>query len=209
MTAYTSTVFESAKELVRRVVGHWIQALAGTAMALLALVAEIRDWDVPANVWLTSSAVMFLWAILRAFHGVRLERDHAIEDAAEKRNVRKIIDTLTARYNFGVHELSHLAPPTGDERDHTFRQEFKEWNEGVKTWNDTVFKEMEELGCSPSEISRFWTIDELKPGMMIRGDQWEVAVRLHQTRCKRLWSIIEMYEEKAERQARKRSGSDS
>jgi hypothetical protein len=69
-----NALLTSAIELVKRVAGHWIQALAGAAMAILGLAAETQDWNVPPKVWIGASGVMFAWALLRAFHDVRVDR---------------------------------------------------------------------------------------------------------------------------------------
>src|SRR5687768_13356030 len=99
-----TTMWTSAKELLRRVVGHWIQALAGTGGAILGLIADIQDWNVPPNVWIAASALMFLWAILCAFHDVRLDRDIAMDI----RDYQRIADRLTEMYQEGIGSLNTM-----------------------------------------------------------------------------------------------------
>jgi hypothetical protein len=184
-------VWTSAKLLVKGVFSHWIQSLGGALMALIGLVAAIQNWTVPPRVWLALSAAVFLWAIVQVFHEVRVMRDQAVGALSKKRIFQRIADTLTTEYAFAVHELAGKSPRYDAERDEAFLGEFKVWFDGIKAWNEKVKVMLAELGCTPQEQARFWTIDELKPGMMIRGDSWEVAMRMHDTRVGRLWEIIE------------------
>jgi hypothetical protein len=161
-------MWTSAKVLVKGVFGHWIQALGGTLMALIGLIAAIQNWTVPPRVWLALSAVLFLWAIVQAFHEVRVARDDAIGALSKKRNFQRIADTLTTEYAFAVHELAGKSPPYDADRNEAFLEEFRVWFDGIKAWNEKVKVMLGELQCTPQEQARFWTIDELKPGMMIR-----------------------------------------
>jgi hypothetical protein len=167
-------------------------------MALIGLIAAIQNWTVPPRIWLALSAALFLWAIVQAFHEVRVARDDAIGVLSKKRNFQRIADTLTTEYAFAVHELAGKSPRYDAERDEAFLGKFNVWFDGIKAWNEKVRVMLGELECSPQEQARFWTIDELKPGMMIRGDRWEVAMRMHDTRVARLSEIIEAYANKAE-----------
>lgn len=201
-----SSRWQSVKQLGRGVLGRWIQSLGGTLMAVLGLIADINQWTITPKIWLSLSGALFFWAIVDAFHTVRLERDAATVMVTDQRHFRSIADTLTARHHFGVHQLANKAPRVGANRDEEFKKDFAIWYDGVKLWNQTVADEMRELGCTEQEFSRFWTIDELKPVMMIRGDQWEQAVVLHATRVQRLWTIIESYERRADAQLRLGAG---
>jgi hypothetical protein len=141
---------------------------------------------------------MQLEAVVREAAVAKHEAHEALRRLEDQRNYQRIADALTERHEYGVHELAGNAPDGGEERNEEFFDRFRIWMRGVDAWNCEVHDLMVELGCTPQERSRFWTIDELKPGMFIRGDQWEAAVRLHETRIQRLWQIIESYAAKAQ-----------
>jgi hypothetical protein len=187
------------KDLGQGVLGHWVQSLGGTGMATIALVAEINNWTIPPWVWLSLSAVLFLGAIIQTFHEIRLERDEARDALTDKRNFQGIADSLTEKYNQAIQRLWRLSPALDAQRNEEFDAEFREWLDAVKVWANDVLASMQKLGCSAQELSRFSTVDELKPGMMVHGDRWEVGQRLHETRVSRLWSIIESYAQRAEK----------
>ena len=138
----------------------------------LGFVADARGWDVPTWIWSTLALAFVGWAILLAYHELRTQCDAAMDGLTDKRNHRAIADGLTERYRHGVHELAHKAPPhsTTHNDAESFKQAFGEWLAAVFAWNDEVKALMEKYGCTPQEISYFWTINELKPGMMLRGD---------------------------------------
>jgi len=193
-------MLQSAKQLLAGIVKNWAQLAGGTVVAVLGFVADARGWDVPTWVWSTLALGFVGWAIMLAYHELRMQCDAAMDGLTDKRNHRAIADRLTERYRHGVHELAHKAPPhpTTHNDAESFKQAFGEWLAAVFAWNDEVKALMENLGCTPQEISYFWTINELKPGMMLRGDQREVQIRLHATRIDRLWEIIETYAKKSE-----------
>jgi hypothetical protein len=194
-------VWTSAKLLLQGVFKHWVEALGGTAMALLGLVSDSQAWKVPPAVWIVLSAALFLYAILKAFHDVRVARDAAEREASEQRNCREIADKLTGEYEFGVHELLWKAPNRGAARDAQFRDFFGIWSNEVFKWNDRVKELMIEAGCTTQEITLFWTIEKPQPDrMMIYGDVYENAMVVHENRIQRLWDIIQSYAAKAEPQ---------
>jgi hypothetical protein len=200
-------MWTSFKLLAKGVVAHWYQSLGGTAMAIAALVADIRDWTIPPRVWLTMSGILLLGAIVQTFHELRKQCDAAMDGLVEKRNLQRIADLLTEQHSRGIHELLHKAPPWPKTQNakEAFSVEANAWIDRVDAWNADVKQLMLTLECTSQEVSAFWTISELKPGMMVRGDAWEKAVRLHETRIDRLWAIIASYADKAESLKRARA----
>jgi hypothetical protein len=189
----------SAKELFKGVLRHWIQLLGGGAVTVSTFIAQGQGWDVPAWVFHWSALAFVGWAILLAFHDLRLQCDAAMDGLTSRRVAQRTADLLTERHAYGVHELLHKAPrwPNAHNEAEAFREGSQVWMAKVTAWNDEVKKLMLELDCTPQEVSQFWTISDLKPGMMIRGDNWEISVRLHDTRLDRLWEIITVYAQRA------------
>jgi hypothetical protein len=185
-------MWQSTKALVRGIASHWRQSLSGTLLAVVAVVAAIQQWTVPAWAWSILSILLFAWAVLEAFHDVTTERDVAVDQLRDKRNYQDTANTLTRLYDQGVHDLATCAP-RGVERNPAYFDAFEQWHSTVKTWNSDVIENMTVLDCSREEISRVWIIDKLHPGMMLSGDGYESAIRLHQTRLDRLWEVIDSY----------------
>ena len=172
----------------------------GALFAVAAVVAAIQHWTVPPWAWSAFSLLLFAWAVLEAFHDVKTERDVAVDQLREKRDYQDTANTLTRLYDQGVHDLAAGAP-RGAERNPAYLDAFKQWHATVKTWNSDVIENMTALDCSPEEISRVWIIDKLHPGMMLAGDGYESAIRLHQTRLDRLWEVIDSYARRSQQVA--------
>jgi hypothetical protein len=122
-----------------------------------------------------------------------------MDGLTSSRNAQRTADLLTERHAHGVHELLHKAPrwPSAHNEAEAFRAAAQAWMVKVTAWNDEVKNLMLQQNCTPQEVSQFWTISDLKPGMMLRGDNWEIGVRLHDTRLDRLWEIITVYAQRA------------
>jgi hypothetical protein len=193
---------ESAWLLLRETIKNWGQSIAGTAIAVLGFVAQAASITMVPQVLWGIAASLFLWATVKTYHVVRVERDNAVSELTDRRNNQGIADMLTTEYEFGVHELKGYAPKVDAVRDSEYEAQFQRWSAAVTKWNEDVRALMERLGCGQREISRFWTISDLRPGMMVRGDWYESFIRLHETRLQRLWELVETYSTRAERQNR-------
>lgn len=154
-------------------------------MAIFGLIADTRNWQVPANVWLAASAVMFLWAILRAFHDVRVERDEAMD----VRDYQRIADRLTLMYQEGIAILDSI-PSEGS-------QAFGKWNNESERWHKQVIQVLNEEACTVQDKNHFETIAQ--------GDWYQehdesavIITRLMRIQIERIASISTKYANLAE-----------
>ena len=158
--------------------------------ALNALETQLR-WMLPAGV----SLAFFLYRMVRVpfeiLHELDVTREDVEDQLREKRNCQAIADLLTSEHHCGVHQLLHRPPKT--------HEEYAQWSQWVHNWNEGIFARMKERDCTPQDISDVRTIEHLDNGrMMIRGDEIECAVRMHEIRCERLKIIEKRYAKRAE-----------
>ena len=197
---------ESARELFGRALGNWGRAISGPVTGVVGLAAAIFGWNIKPWVWLTLSALMFVFAIVQAYHRLRIDRDGAMDGLRENRDTQAIADRLTRHHDHGVHELMHKAPawPTIQDDFQVFWKLWPVWVQQVWAWNEDVRADMERLGCSPFEISNFWTIPDPHPVQtrmtnprQIRHIEWDSIVSMHDRRVQVLKATARSYEARA------------
>lgn len=116
-------MWSSTKLLVVGVFRHWYQALGGAGMAIVALLSEIWNWPVPPRIWVSLSALLFLWAILRTFHELRLTATpgtdalvgkwfHTITDEGNIQFQGKVLQRQDERYFIQLYSFLDGEPST-------------------------------------------------------------------------------------------------
>jgi hypothetical protein len=197
---------ESARELITRAGRYWLGAIGGPATALLGLASGIFVWNIWPWIWITVSAALFFFAIIQTYHRLRRECDAALDGLREHRDTQVIADRLTTHHDTGVHDLMHKAPawPTVQNDFECFWKLWPAWVQEVWDWNDKVRADMERLGCSPYEISDFWTIPDphrvqtrMTSPRQIRRIEWDSIVGMHARRVHVLKQTASSYEARA------------
>ncbi len=146
-------MWQSIKLLVKGVIARWVQTLGGSLMAVIGFLADTQRWQIDPAILYALSLVFFLWALVKTFHDVRIERDQSNERLNEHRDCQAIADYLTQQHAYGIHELLHKPPTTVEA--------LPEWNRLVENWNEAIFVEMEKLGCTPQDLNNVRTISIL------------------------------------------------
>jgi len=214
-------MWQSTALLIRGVFSRWIQTIGGTAMALIGFVADTQRWQIDPRVLYALSGAFFLWALVKTFHDVRLERDRYSDAMKEHRDCQTIADYLTKQHEYGIHQLLHKPPKSVDE--------LPQWNRWVENWNEGIFVEMEKLACTPQDLNHVRTISildvtaglselpEVSRGMLSGAGDYmahvnqrfarveaekqqavEIPVRMHAVRLSRIADVSTKYAKRAE-----------
>ncbi len=123
----------------------------------------------------------------------RLARQSVATSDSESVRRRAIVDSLQARVHFAVHELANKVVKSfhGDRE--------AQWKEIFRQWEHETKAELERVGCTSQQISRFW--DYTSADLQKVGDfshlQPKVAKRMRevQFRIDRLREIVAQYSE--------------
>jgi hypothetical protein len=70
--------------LLRETVRHWLLFVGGAVASLAGWILQARDANLPTQYFLYVGAALFVIAFVRAWHGLRLERDQLLDDRAPK-----------------------------------------------------------------------------------------------------------------------------
>lgn len=179
----------SLKAFARGIVRHWYQSLGGTGMAVIALIADMRNWDLSPRILMGLSAGLFMWAIVRAFHDLRVERDTAQSALSDSRNLQRIADRLTQEYQAGVDYLDTLSAVSD--------KDWTKFNEQIAAWEKGVESILEEEHASLQEINHFKTIPMVE-WYDEHGESQDILERLLRIRIQRLADISTQYATRAE-----------
>ena len=145
-------------------------------------------------------------------------RAMAAEDALKDyRDYQQIADVLTKLHEYGVHQILNVPPKDAD-------TSLDEWNRWVDNWNQRLFLDMQQLGCTVQEINHVKTISlldvaaglpelpsgavwgDFKQNWAHRVERWnaeaarkiEVPVRMHAIRLDRVAAVSTRYAQLAE-----------
>lgn len=160
-------MFESFRTLGKAVISKWLQSLSGTLMAVIALVAGVKEWTVKPWIWLLASAGLFAWAVVRAYHELRMECDAALDGLVDKTNHQTLADELTERHRWATHELLNRIVLNGTAAP-------KEWVQGTHEWYMSVNEIMRRHDCSPQDFNHVDTINQLDLNRV--SIQWEISM---------------------------------
>lgn len=191
-------MLESIGFLIRAVFSHWVQSLGGTGMAVFALVAQIRGWEVPSSVLLALSGFLFLWAVAKVFHEQRTRL--AKEEAAvrELAVYQRRADKLTEKYRYGVQRLINERPWGVDA--------LTAWQTECRKWYSDVVTILKSTGCTPQDVNHFETVLR-EEWYQAEGSAEDETVALMKIRLQRLADISTKYAQRAEdTEARRKLG---
>lgn len=133
-------MWTSAKLLVKGAFSHWLQSVTGVVMALISLAASVWDWKVPPLVWVVLSVTFFLWAIVQAYHDLRLEHEKALEELTDYRDHKKIADTMLDRHQEGnrlLEQVRYITP-----------MKHMAWTIAASKWMSETLEDMDKVGCT-------------------------------------------------------------
>jgi hypothetical protein len=147
-------MWDSAKSLLSGVFGHYKLLIGGTLVGAVGFASDAAGFDVPPWVWAAFAGLFVGWAVLAAYHDLRLSCDAAMDGLRDRTDHKKLADALTHHHHFGTHELLNRVALNGSAPSH-------EWEKGVLDWTDRVIQTMKEHKCSLQEMNRVVTINQV------------------------------------------------
>jgi hypothetical protein len=142
----------SLRALAKGIIGHWLQLVGGTSVAVVGFLADSFGFALPTWLWATAALVFIGWAVLLAYHDLRLERDEAIESLGDKMDHQALADALTEKHAFA--KQSFFKP--GDAM--TVRED---WLAAVRQWHQEIVQIMQRHNCTPQELHHVKGIDDV------------------------------------------------
>jgi hypothetical protein len=107
----------SATALVMGMFKHYVSLIGGTLVAVIGFVADALGFDVPAGVWAVLATAFVAWAIIAAYHDLRIQCGAAIDGLRDKMDHQALADALTGKYAyakghfFNVGDIQMLRQP--------------------------------------------------------------------------------------------------
>jgi hypothetical protein len=145
------SIQQTLKETSAFTLSLWFGAVGG-ALGLV-LMAMLEGWvSVPIGM-----GIGVYVALLTAYHYVRKDRDDAREEIARLKAGKAnpaIVNALLEKHEYGCH---HLANPL---KRMTDPDQLAQWKIDCRAWERETRDLMKRLGCTPQEISLFWTFTE-------------------------------------------------
>lgn len=120
----------SLNQLLKGTLQHWYQLAGGTLLAVIGLMAAIKEWTVPGWLWGTLAYLLFLWAIVSSYHDVRVERDEAVSGLRDMTDHQRLADELTERCGYAKQKL--LTPRNHQFASDDFQAAAVEWCKSVQ-----------------------------------------------------------------------------
>lgn len=172
--------------LLVSIVRHWLQSIGGTSMAVIGFVADAQDWQVPGRAWWAVSVVFFVWAIVKAYHELRIQSEAATEELTDYRDHKRIADAMLLRFQAGNRLLTHLPPPGS--------LETNTWIIEANRWMKETLDVMAEVGCNPHDVN--WV--EPTGGFGGLGGNYASVLHTLQDRVGRVGQVGDIYQGKVE-----------
>jgi hypothetical protein len=161
----------SLRHLLRATLKHWYQLLGGTAMAIIGLLGDIKEWPIPGWIWGTLAYLMLLWAVLAAYHDLRLSCDAAMDGLRDMVDHQGLADALTEKCADAKQRL--VTTRNNQLVTDQFRSDTLEWFE-------QVHQILENHRCTLQEINHFHhvTVDDTAAHPRKNGVMKQLLIRM-------------------------------